>query len=159
MGIFVFKRWPALGLVGISCLIQPAGASTVTAQASAEVISPADVSAQAATQLLFSSTPGVLILTIPGSAGLAASSIELTATGAEGSGPFVFTAYNRNAPTMAQLVTVVTQASAFLTFGGSLSTDLATRGVLNGQGIQIVVLMAAQSADGSGTLAAIITYD
>lgn len=144
MGKFVFKLWSALGLVGNGCLMQPAGASTVATQASAEVISPADVSAQAATQLLFSSTPGVLILTIPGSAGLAASSIELTATGVEGSGPFVFTAYNPNAPTMAQLVAMVTQASA---------------GVLNGQGIQIAVLMAAQSADGSGTLAVIITFD
>lgn len=141
---FVFKIWSASGLAGIVFPMQPAGASIVTAQASAEVISPADVSAQVDTQLLLSSTPGVLILTIPGSAGFAASSIELTATGAQRVRPLVFKAYNQNGQTMAQLVPMATQASA---------------GVLNGQGVQIAVLMPAPSADGSGPLAVTITFD
>lgn len=151
-------HWPALGLLGISCLTQSAAASTVAVQASAEVISPADVSAQAA-QLLLSSTPGLFTLTIPGSAGLAVSSIGLTATGTEETGAFVFTACNRSAPTMTQLLAAMTEASGSPTFGRCLPNSLATSGALNGQGIGIVVLKVTQSADGSGTVAVIITFD
>lgn len=158
MRLFVSMHWPALGLLGISCLTQSAAASTVAVQASAEVISPADVSAQAA-QLLLSSTPGVFTLTIPGSAGLAVSSIELAATSTEGTGALVFKACNQSAPTMTQLVAAVTQASGSSTLGRCLSSGLTTSGALNGRGIHIVVLKVIQSADGSGTVAAIITFD
>lgn len=56
--------------------------------------------------MLLSPSPGVSILTIPGSAGSSASSIELTAPGT-GSGLFVFTASNLNAQTMSQIMQLV----------------------------------------------------
>lgn len=156
--MIVFKHWSVAALVGIYCLTEPARSAPVAVQASAIVIAPADVWAQAATQLMFSPSPGVLMLTIPGSGGSAARSIELTATGTEGSGLFVFTASNLGAETMAQILQMVEQASTSLT-SSSLSTELSTKGILNGQGVQIAVLKTGQGVEGHGALAVIITFD
>lgn len=159
MGVFVFKHWSVAGFVGIACLMQPARSTPIAVHASANVISPADVWAQTATQLLLSPSPGVLTLTIPGSAGSAATSIELAAAGTVGSGSFVFTASSLGAHTTAQIMQMVERASMSLTSSTSLSTELSTRGVLSGQGVQIAVLRTAPGDDGDGALAVIITFD
>lgn len=159
MGTFVFKLRSTVALVGVSLLVQPARSSPVPVQASAKVISSVDVWAQAATQMLLSRSPGVLILTIPGTAGSAASSIELTATGAEERGLFVFTASKLNAQLISQITKLLEQASTSLAVSSSLSTELSTSGALNGQGVQIAVLKTAAGVDGDGTLAVIITFD
>lgn len=109
--------------------------------------------------MLLSRSPGVLILTIPGTAGSAASSIELTATGAEERGLFVFTASKLNAQLISQITKLLEQASTSLAVSSSLSTELSTSGALNGQGVQIAVLKTAAGVDGDGTLAVIITFD
>jgi hypothetical protein len=61
-------------------------ASSTTASAGAEVVSPAFVNAAAVTQLLFSPSPGVLTISIPGAAGSGGTSPASGEAGAPGSG-------------------------------------------------------------------------
>jgi len=131
------------------CFAQESG--SISAQV--EIISPAEVSAQQATQLLFSPTPGVLTITIPGSSG--SSTLDLTATGVDAAtGTFTFAASGSNAAALTQLM----EQLAAGVVSGSLSTGLTVSGFINGQGVQIVVLEASQTGDG-GSLKATITFD
>ena len=61
-------------------------AAAATAAASATILSPAVVQADAVTQLLFSPSPGVLTISIPGAAGSGGSSPVSGEAGAPGSG-------------------------------------------------------------------------
>ncbi|MDO9144652.1 hypothetical protein [Rhodoferax sp.] len=100
--------------------------------------------ADASTQLLVSSTAGVLTLSIPGgSSGSAPSTMTLTAGGSDASAVF-------SVSDNAGLAAVITQIA---TSGGTLSTS----GALSGSGVQIVVLPAP--AGGRGTVTAIVTYN
>jgi len=142
--------WPAPILV-FAC--SPAAAGTANTVASAEIISPAEISAQQATQLLFSPTPGVLTITIPGSSG--SSTLDLTATGVDAAtGTFTFSVAGGS---LAALTELMEQLAAGVV-SGSLSTGLTVSGFINGQGVQIVVLEASQAGDG-GSLKATITFD
>lgn len=146
-------------LGGFLYLTCSASASTILVRASAEVISPADVSVQAVTQLLLSSTPGVYTLTIPGSGGLPDRVFQLSAAGEGVGGSLVSLAYTQSASAIARLVALVTQGAAFPNLHRTLSTDLASHGVLNGQGVQLAVLNTTQGAGNERALAAIITFD
>lgn len=149
----------SIALIGMALLstlagIDPAVAQQETANTSAEIIAPAEISTEQATQLLFSPTPGVLQITIPDGSGSA--TMDLTATGVDvATGAFTFEASRANAAVMSQLMTMVNSGN----LSGSLSTGLTVSGFINGQGVQIVVLNAVQSADGSGSLKATITFD
>jgi len=124
---------------------------TATVGASAEIISPAEASAAAATRLLFSQTPGVLTIAIPG-----AGSLALTATGADSaSGTFTFAASAEGAAALRALMADLAAGAS----GGTLSPGVTVSGFLAGQGVQLVVLGASQGADGSGSLRATITFD
>lgn len=127
-------------------LSAPAGAASVEANASATVLSPALVAADAAAQVLLETSTGVLTLSIPGAAAVAmqVSSVEVVPQ----SGTMVFSVAE-GAAGLAELVAQLGEA------GGSLSSS----GTLNGQGIQIVVLGAEQHGDGGGTVTAIVTYN
>jgi hypothetical protein len=131
--------------------VSPAWAgSQATASIGVSLISSAEASAKKATELLFSPTPGVLKITIPGSSG---STVDLTATGAEG-GVFTFTAASGTSATaMNQLIQQLSGA-----LSGSLTNGLTISGFINGQGVQIVVVAANPDADG-GTLQATIAFD
>jgi hypothetical protein len=134
-------------VLGLACA-DPAAAQS--ASATAEIISPAVIS----TELLLGSTPGVLKITIPGSSGSA--TMDLTATGVDAaSGIFSFASSSGNAAAMTQLIAEASAAA----LAGSLSTGLVLNGFINGQAVQIVVLIAVQNADGSGSLKATITFD
>jgi len=120
---------------------------------STEIVSPAEISAQQATQLLFSPTPGVLTITIPGSSG--SSTLNLTATGVDAAtGTFTFAVAGSNAAALTQLM----EQLAAGVVSGSFSTGLTVSGFINGQGVQIVVLEASQDGEG-GSLKATITFD
>jgi hypothetical protein len=116
------------------------------------LVSPAEASAEQATQLLFSTTPGVLKITIPGGS----STLDLTATGMDSAtGAILFESASASADLMEELMALL--ASGLL--DGSVSAGLTVSGFLNGQGVQLVILGAAQGADGSGSLQATITFD
>lgn len=126
----------------------------VVANSSANIISPAEISSQQATQLLFSPTPGVLTITIPGSSG--ATLLDLTATGVDTvTGEFTFAVSGDSTVAMMQLMQQLGNGA----LSGSLSTGLTVSGFIDGQGVQIVVREAIQNADGGGTLKATITFD
>jgi hypothetical protein len=136
------------GMALIMACVDPAAAQT--ASASTEIISPAVIS----THLLLGPAPGVLKITIPGSSGSA--TMDLTATGVDAaSGIFSFAISSGNAAAMAQLIAETSRTA----LAGSLSTGLALNGSINGQAVQIVVLIAVQNADGSGSLKATVTFD
>ncbi|WP_210546569.1 hypothetical protein [Rhodoferax sp. PAMC 29310] len=123
-------------------------AASSTAGINAIVIAPVQVSADTSTQLLVSSTTGVLILSIPGGGGSAASTMTLTASGAVASGsPTTFTASD-----IAGLAALITQMT---TSGGTLTTS----GTLSGTGVQIVVIQAATGSSDGGTVTATVTYN
>lgn len=144
----------AVALILVGSALPSGAALAVTATAKAEVISAAEISAEQATQLLFSPVPGVLTITIPGSGG--ASALDLTATGVDAAtGEFTFAASGGSAVAMQQLL----QQLGSGPLSGSLSTGLTVSGLINGQGIQIVVREAIQNAEGGGTLKATITFD
>ena len=136
------------GMVLIMACVDPAAAQT--ASASAEIISPAVIS----TEVLLGPTPWVLKITIPGSSGSA--TMELTATGVDAaSGIFSFASSSGNAAAMTQFIAEASAAA----LAGSLSKGLVLNGFVNGQAVQIVVLIAVQNADGSGSLKATVTFD
>ena len=138
------------GMALIMAWADPAAAQTASASAAVEIISPAVIS----TQLLLGPAPGVLKITIPGSSGSAA--MDLTATGVDAaSGIFSFASSSGNAAAMTQLIAEASAAA----LAGSLSKELVLNGFVNGQAIQIVVLIAVQNADGSGSLKATVTFD
>lgn len=138
------------GMVLIMACVDSAAAQTASASASVDLISPAVIS----TQLLLGPAPGVLKITIPGSSGSAA--MDLTATGVDAaSGIFSFATSSGNAAAMTQLIAETSTAA----LAGSLSTGLVLNGFINGQAVQIAVLIAVQNADGSGSLKATITFD
>ena len=158
----MLKRYWALMLSPLCCLSQGTAASIVGVQATAEVIRTTDITAQAA-QLLVSPAPGVLTLTIPGSVGSPASAVQLTATAAAGGGTgalaFTATATVAAAVSTAQLLAVVTEAASSPGESMSLSTALATEGVLSTQGVQVAVLSVTKGLNGGGSVSAIITFD
>lgn len=127
-----------------------AAQSTASASASVALVSPAEASAQQATELLFSPTPGILRVSIPGGT----APLDLQASAVEG-GTFTFTADSSSSAAMAEVVQALESGKAT----GSLSTPLSLSGFINGRGVQIVVLSAAQAGDGSGSLKATITFD
>lgn len=153
--MFDRKKMRLLWVVVISCLghapvfSQHHGDAIVTAS----LVSPAEVSAQQATKLLLSPTPGILTITIPGAS--ANSTLDLTATGMDvATGMFTFSASGANTSALSQLMEQLSAGA----LSGSLSTGLTVSGFVNGQGVQIVVLEASQSGDG-GTIKATITFD
>jgi len=120
-------------------------AVSATAVVSAIVVEPVQVIVDASTQLLVSSTAGVLMLSIPGGGGATPSSITPTASGIVPSvSPSVFSFSDS-----AGLAAVIRQIA---TSGGTLSSS----GALSGSGVQIVVLPAP--VGGRGTVTAIVTY-
>lgn len=145
------RRVVALG--GMASMIawtDLAAEQTSSVNASVEIVSPAVIS----TQLLLGPAPGVLKITIPGSSG--SSTMDLTATGVDAaSGIFSFASPSGSAAAMNQLIAKASAAA----LAGSLSTGLAFSGFVNGQAVQIVVLIAVQNADGSGSLRATVTFD
>lgn len=115
------------------------------------LVSPAEASAAAATRLLFSQTPGVLTIAIPG-----AGALELTATGVDAAdGAFTFAAAASGGAALRALMADLAAGAST----GSLTSGLALGGMLAGQGIQLVILGGSQRPDGSGTLRATITFD
>lgn len=138
------------GMALIMAWADPAAAQTARASASVEIISPAVIPPQ----LLLGPAPGVLKITVPGSSG--SGTMDLTATGADAaSGIFSFASSRGDAAAMTQLIAEASRAA----LAGSLSTGLVLNGFINGQAMQIVVLIAVQNADGSGSLKATITFD
>jgi len=82
--------------------------------------------------------------------------MDLTATGVDAaSGIFSFSISRCNAVAMTQLIAEASAAA----LAGSLSTGLALNGFVNGQAVQVMVLIAVQHADGSGSLKATVTFD
>lgn len=133
-------RWSLLVLQ----LLTPAWAATATV--SAEVVAPALVLVDASAQLGNAAT-GVLTLSIPGAGGAPQTSLALTVSATTASGAVFFS--TQDAAGLGRLITRMATA------GGVLSTG----GILNGQGVQIVVVQASQSGDGGGTVTAIVTYN
>lgn len=134
----------SLLLIGGLLAVAATKAATATGKVEATIRSPAHAVADASTQLLVSSTAGVLTLSIPGgSSGSAPSTMTLTAGGSDASAVF-------SVSDNAGLAAVITQIA---TSGGTLSTS----GALSGSGVQIVVLPAP--AGGRGTVTAIVTYN
>jgi hypothetical protein len=139
---------PALLLMHVPALAQSSGQAMVTVS----VVSPGDASAEQATQLLFSTTPGVLTITIPGSSG----TLELTATGVDSAtGAIVFESGGASAGLIEVLLALLADGIA----SGSLTAGLTVSGFLNGQGVQLVILDITPGADGGGSLQATITFD
>jgi hypothetical protein len=137
----------AIGLIW-ALFLQSVLAATASAQMAAIVISPAQVSVDASTQLLVSSTTGVLVLRIPGGGGSATSTMTLAASGVVASGsPATFSASDS-----AGLAALITQMT---TSGGTLMTS----GTLSGTGVQIVVIQASAGSSDGGTVTAIVTYN
>lgn len=123
-------------------------AATANAIASAVIVSPAQSLVDANTQLLVSSTAGMLTLSIPsGSDGSAPSIVTLTASGGASGSASVFAA-----SASAGLAAVLSQIA---TSGGTLSTS----GTLSGTGVQIVVLQAPSGGGGGAAVTAIVTYN
>lgn len=133
-------------------------AQTVAAGVRAEIVSPGVASVTAVVDLLFSPSPGVLTMRIPGSA--SAGSVALTASALEGSsGAIIFTVSSENAGALEKLIAELTASmDAEIQNGGQIS-GIATTGVIQGQGVQVVVIKASQGSDGGGTVTAIISYD
>lgn len=143
------------GLAAIAALsLSPAPAlarDTAEAGVSITLVSPAEASAGAAFRLLFSQTPGVLTIAIPG-----AGALELTATGIDASsGTFTFAASSTRAAALRALMSRIAAAVA----RGEPVTGLTVAGFLAGQGVQLVILSGNQAPDGAGTLRATITFD
>lgn len=131
-----------------------AAAQQASAEAVVSLISPAEISAQQATQLLFSPTPGVLTISIPGSGG--GSTIDLIAMGVDAAtGAFTFALPGSDDQVRNKLLRLLASGVA----SGSLSTGLTVSGFIDGQGVQIVVIEDSQAADGSRPLKATITFD
>lgn len=137
-------------IVSFGWTVPLAAQGVVQGTATAEVISLAEISAQQATALLFSPTPGILRVSIPGGT----APLDLQASAVEG-GTFTFTADSSSSAAMTEVVQALESGKAT----GSLSTPLSLSGFINGRGVQIVVLSAAQAGDGSGSLKATITFD
>lgn len=138
----------ALALAGVMQGLPALGATTATAQIGASVISNGQVSTDANTQMLLSSTTGVLILSIPGAGGSAPTLMTLTANGSVSEGsPSVFTSSDGTS-----LATLISQMAAT---GGTLNTS----GTLSGVGVQIVVIKTAACRDRGGKVTAIVTYN
>lgn len=131
-------------LIGGLLAVAATKAATATGKVEATIRSSAQAVADASTQLLVSSTAGVLTLSIPGgSSGSAPSTMTLTAGGSGASAVF-------SVSDSVGLAAVITQIA---TSGGTLSTS----GALSGSGVQIVVLPAP--VGGRGTVTAIVTYN
>lgn len=142
-----------IALLFSGSLLWPASvdAASVNVVASATVVAPAQVTADAALRWQFSANFGVLTLSIPGAGGLddpePLKKMTLTMSGEVAwDSPMVFSASDSGG--LAALI------SRLVTSGGSL----ATSGTLSGMDVQIVVLEAAQSGDG-GTVTAIVSYN
>jgi len=146
------------GIAGLSaiaalCLSPVPAAARERAEAGVSVtlVTPAEASSAAATRLLFSQSPGVLTIAIPG-----AGALDLTATGVDAAnGTFTFAASAAGAAALRALMADLAAGAT----AGTLSAGLAVNGTLAGQGVQLVVLGGSQGADGSGTLRATITFD
>lgn len=125
-------------------------AATVNVSASATVMDPAQVTADAASQWQSSVSFGVLLLSIPAVGGAAASA-PLTMT-LSASGEVVWdrqTVFSsRDGVGLAALI------SQMAISGASLSTS----GTLSGSGVHIVVISATQGSDG-GTVTAVVNYN
>lgn len=139
-----------VAMSGTSGIARP----SASAEVRATIVSRGEISAQQATQLLFSPTPGVLVINIPGASG--SSTLGLTATGVDAAtGTFTFVTSGSSPAAMTQLMQELSSGTA----RGSLTTSLTLSGFINGQGVQIVVLQASQAGDGGGSLKATITFD
>jgi len=139
---------------GCVAVCDSAAAQQTSADAVVTIVSPAEISTQQATQLLFSPTPGVLTITIPGASG--PFSTELTASGVDSSGSkFTFTASGSDAAALTQLMEQLASGVA----SGSFSSGLTVSGFINGQGVQITILHAAGAEGGGGIIKATITFD
>ena len=117
---------------------------------SVTVISPSKVAADAAAELLFSASVGVLTLTIPGSAGLlsdanAGGELTLTSSGVSGNS-IVFSV--SDAAAISALIEALSASGGSFGVAGLLST---------GQGVHLVVTGATQ-AEG-GKVYAIVAYN
>ena len=145
------------GLGAVMALMLSAAPALAQAESRAEagvtvtLVSPAEASALAATRLLFSRTPGVLTIAIPG-----AGALELTATEVDAAtGTFTFVSSAASAAALRALLGSLAANSA----GGTPASGLATNGFIAGQGVQVVILSGIQGADGGGTLRATVTFD
>jgi hypothetical protein len=135
---FLFMHTPALAQ------------SSSQAVATVSVVSPAEASAEQATQLLFGSTASVLKITIPGGS----STMDLTATGVDATtGSITFESSSASAELLGQLLAAISSGAL------SSSAGLTVSGLINGQGVQLVILDVTPGEDGSGSLKAVITFD
>lgn len=149
-------REVALALAA-TVLAPSAHAETATARVAAEIVTPAEVSAAAATERLIGDSPGVFTLRIPGAA--SATTIELTASTMEGSsGAVMFSASGEAADALRKLIAQIA-TSPWAPLGTYQLSGIATSGAINGQGVQVIVMNMSQNGDGSGTVVAIITFD
>lgn len=151
------KTGGAAFALAATVLTPSAQAETATARVAAEVVTPFEVSAAAATEQLIGNSPGVFTLRIPGAA--PAGTIALTVSTVEGSsGTVVFSASSESADALRQLIAQIAPAQ-LAPLGAYQVSGIATSGTINGQGVQVIVMKSTQNGDGSGTLVAIITFD
>lgn len=147
-------------LLSVALQPVPVQAATATASVSAEIISPAVVSVDAASDLLFSASTGVLTLTIPGAGSSADAEVKwgmkLTSTGLLGN-PIIFSTND--------ITALTTLSSALEISVGSFGVN----GMLGtGQGFRLFVTQIVQGDTGTtckgelcrnGTVYAIVAYN
>ena len=122
-------------LMTSSLAVAAAQAASGTASVTATVVSLADVQAAASSQLLFSSAPGVLTLSIPGSSGNG-SSIASSGTDATGTPVFSFSSADGGGPGLTQLAELALSDG---TLAGGQGVSLALSG---GEGETLVAVVA-----------------
>lgn len=125
--------------------------SSAEGQASVVLVSPAEISARRAAGLLFSPTPGVLTISIPGGVG-GSTSMDLIVSGIDSATGAFFISQ----AALAQRLDALTDPATGATLSGTLSAGLSLGGPINGLGVQVVVMA---NPDGGGNVAAIITFD
>ncbi len=118
-------------------------AVAATAIVSVDVVSPAEVSMDAAAEVLKSTSVGVLTLTIPGG-----STMTMTTTGAvTGGGASVFT--TSDSAGLSEVIQALMESGGSLVMGGMESS---------GQGVYITITQAVAGEQG-GTVYATVAYN
>lgn len=141
----MYKRFLiTASFITASCLtFNLAFAASGVASVGVEIVSPAQVSTDAATEVLKSTSVGVLTLTIPGG-----SSMTMTTTGAvTGSGTSVFT--TSDSAGLSEIIQALMESGGSLVMGGVASS---------GQGVYITVKQAVAGEQG-GTVYATVAYN
>lgn len=140
-------------LAGALMAPEPVHAATANASAGVTIISPAEVTTTAATELLQNASTGVLTLSIPGAGGVSGSGSEaavemtLTSTGVPGSSVVFSTTDSSGLTSLIQ---------GLAESGGSFGSN----GVMSaGQGVSLSVTSTVQNANGRGTVYVVVSYN